>query len=59
MYRPTERGIAFAEGRLSVPSHVDLLCGEVIGFWPDAVDVRDALGDRFSYDELMGKEATP
>jgi hypothetical protein len=59
MYRPTARGIEFAEGRLSVQSHVDILCGEVVGFCAGFVDVHGALGDRFSYDELMGKEVEP
>ena len=56
MYRPTDRGIAFVEGRITVASHIHILCGEIVGFSLDNIGAREALGDRFSYDELMGKE---
>jgi hypothetical protein len=54
MYRPTEAGLAFVAGHLLVPSHIHILCSEVLGFSDDHIDIIGALGDHFNYDELMG-----
>jgi len=54
MWRPTEQGIQFAYSALRVPSHVFLLTGEVDGWATTTTDIREALGKRFDYLELMG-----
>lgn len=54
MYRPTPKGVEFAEGRLTVPSHIHTLCGDLIGFSEEQVSIEHCLGSRFDYDELMG-----
>lgn len=53
LYRPKPRGISFVCYGLRVPSHVYLLNNEVQGWAPTSVSVREALGTRFDYDELM------
>lgn len=55
VYKPTLAGIQFVEGKTSVPSHVHMLCGECIGFSSTQVTIRDCLGDKFDYDELMAE----
>ena len=54
MYRPTAEGVAFAQRKTSVLSHIHMLCGDVIGFGPKRITIDQALGDKFDYYELMG-----
>jgi len=56
MYRPTIHGQEFVLGYTTVKSHVHLLCGEVIGFSDDYIHIKEALGSRFNYEELMGRK---
>ncbi len=53
MWRPTLDGIHFVMGRTRVPSHVHLYNNEVKGFSKEQVDIRQVLGEQFSYIELM------
>ena len=53
LWRPTERGEAFVDRRIVVPSHVQLFDNNVHGFSTTTVLIDDALGERFSYTELM------
>ena len=59
-WRPTERGIQFANGLITVPSHVFLYDNRVQcqvgveGFSPETTTIFAALGKRFDYAELMG-----
>jgi len=53
MYRPTAMGASFVEGGLKVSSHVHLFNNEPVGFSETLVSIRDALGSKFDYDELM------
>lgn len=52
-YRPTERGIQFAEKKIRVPSHVALFDNKVVGWNDKLVYIDEALGDKFDYQELM------
>lgn len=54
-WRPTDDGHAFVYRRLSVPEHVLLLSNEVIGFTDTEIGIVQALGSRFSYEELMNE----
>ena len=54
LWRPTEKGIQFAYSAIRVPSHVFLFNGTVDGWADTTVDIREALGHRFDYLELMG-----
>ncbi len=53
LYRMTETGRAFAEGRLRVTSHVNEYLSSVQSFDGDQIDIRQALGRKFDYRELM------
>jgi hypothetical protein len=52
-WRITEAGVAWVSGRIRVPRFVNLYNGEVLGVDGDQVSIKDAIGDRFNYDELM------
>ena len=52
-WKPTEEGKQFVAGRVTVPSHVLLYNNKVLGFSDEKVGVREALGKKFDYDELM------
>ena len=43
--------------RLTIPSHVHLLCGDVVGFDEARVSIVDCVGSDFHYRELMGERA--
>lgn len=52
-YRPTDKGLQFVHGVISIPSHVHLLNNRAIGFSDKKITIREALGSKFNYDELM------
>lgn len=52
LWKPTQRGIDFVNGA-RVPSHVFLYLNEVVGHSDSFVGVREALGEKFNYEELM------
>jgi hypothetical protein len=51
----TPLGRQFAEGDRTVRSHVIVYNGRERGFEGDMIDIRVALGAKFSYTELMGR----
>lgn len=54
IWRPTPTGVAFVNGAIRMPSHVLLYDGRVLSLDNSAdVDVHEALGNRFDYNELM------
>lgn len=52
-WRITAKGEAFAIGRLRVPRYARVYDAQLLSLEGDPVSIRDALGSRFSYDELM------
>jgi hypothetical protein len=53
-WRLTYTGVAFAKHEVSVPRHALLYNDELLQLIDDeSIDVRQALGDRFDYEELM------
>lgn len=51
---PTERGVDFALGRITVPKFADIFNNHVIRFPSDEViSIKEALGEKFNYQELM------
>lgn len=54
MWRPTQKGIDFAYGRITVPSHVHVYNNQVVGWSDTPVGIRDVLNRPFSYSELVG-----
>jgi len=59
MWRPTEAGIDFVHGRITVPSHgifYNTRRGVVV-FEETQISIQEALGDTFDYGELMAESA--
>jgi hypothetical protein len=53
LWRITDRGIDFVERRWRARKYVLLYNGRVVGFDGEKITIVDALGDAFSYQELM------
>lgn len=51
-WRVTDKGLAYING-LKVPKYAKVYDGKVRGFEGDLVGIRDALGTKFSFEELM------
>ena len=54
LWRVTPQGVRFVMGREAVPSTVVTYNGEPVGFEGDKITIREALGTKFDYAELMG-----
>lgn len=54
----TPKGEAFARGRVRVLSHVEIYNKQLLDVNGDEITIRDALGRKFDYDELMGTDGT-
>lgn len=52
-WRVLPYGAAFVAGRVSVPKYARVYDGRCLGLVGDPVTIRDALGKRFDYAELM------
>ena len=55
-YRITGRGIAFATGSLKVPQSIKIYNNNFEGFSGKDITIQEALGNKFSYQELMAAE---
>lgn len=49
----TEEGKQFASGKTKVPSHAYFYDGKCYGHTGELVDIKDTLGTKFNYEELM------
>ena len=54
IYRVTPLGFRFARGEVELPRRVIIYDHHILGFTDEHTSIRDALGDKFRYDELMG-----
>lgn len=52
-WRVTDKGQRFVLGHQTVPKYARIYNGRCLGWRGDPVTIRDALGDKFNYDELM------
>lgn len=52
-WRVTTKGQAFLTGGLKVPKYAKVYNGRVLGFDGGPVTIRDALGTKFNYEDLM------
>lgn len=52
-YKITGQGIAFAEGKLTVPKFAIIFNNQLQNFEGEEINIHQALGKRFNYDELM------
>jgi len=55
-YGITYKGVDFVKGGEEIPRHVLIYNNQVRGFSEEYTNIKKALSDRFSYDELMSKE---
>jgi hypothetical protein len=53
MWRPTQKGIDFIMGKIKIPSHVYTFNRVVKNVSAEDVDIYQALGTEFDYEELM------
>jgi hypothetical protein len=56
VYRVTENGRRFVRGQLQVYSHILIYNNEFKGFTGNLVGIKEALGKKFNYNELMGND---
>lgn len=54
MWEITEKGINWVLGETTVQKYVDIYNQKPISFSSDQISIREALGNDFNYDELMG-----
>lgn len=54
LWRPTMSGVLFAQGHTHVEKYLFLWNGQVVGRSEDVVTIREVLGTKFNYQELMG-----
>jgi hypothetical protein len=54
LWRPTDKGIDFVFDRVRVPRRVYLYDNKAVGSDDEMTSIREALGDKFDYGELMG-----
>lgn len=53
MWRITPKGIAFLRGQITIPERVSIYDNRIVGYSENHVNVREALGNKFDYEELM------
>lgn len=53
IWRVTERGEDWMRGAITVPSHARIYDNRCLGIVGEPMTIRDALGHRFNFDELM------
>jgi hypothetical protein len=58
-WRCTERGYFFLHDKIKVPKHAYVFNQDVLGHGDELVGVRDCMGARFDYDELMAVTTFP
>lgn len=56
LWRPTEKGVAFVEKRITVPAKVHLYNNVIHGWSEEHITIIDALGEKFDYGELMNRD---
>ena len=54
LWRPTEAGIDFVNKETKIIASAITYNGNVTGFAGDEIDIESALGNKFSYSEMMG-----
>lgn len=53
LWKPTDRGVSFVTGAISVPKQALIFNAKFIGWSDEQITITDALGEKFSYKELM------
>ena len=53
MWKPTWHGVQFVRGSITVPKYIFLYDNNLEGVSSDQITIREALGEKFDYAELM------
>ena len=53
LWRPTRKGILFAQGRISIPKDAYVYQNEVLRYSTDRITIVDCFENTFDYQELM------
>lgn len=53
----TQEGVEFVKGKTDITREVHIFDDEVVALSPDTITIREALGNKFNYDELMDARA--
>jgi len=53
MWRPTELGVSFVNGLVVIPKHAYVYKNKVLSFTEEMIDIKEALGNKFDYEEMM------
>lgn len=54
-WRITKTGVDFANDRITLPKYASTYNQRVLGLSGEQISIRDCLGDKFNYAELMGR----
>jgi len=54
LWRLTDKGTQFVEGRITVPRSVIIYSNTLLGVSDDTTDIETAVDNKFNYQELMG-----
>lgn len=57
LWRLTPRGRAFVENRMAIEKYCFVIDGRCDGVGGKSIDIRDALRNKFNFDQLMGQRA--
>ena len=58
LWRLTTKGELFVLGRIKVPSHAEIYDDRLLKLGGDPINIHEALGSKFDYDELMETPGT-
>jgi hypothetical protein len=53
MWRPTDKGVAFAKGQITIPQHILMYNRKCLGTTGDPVYITDTFKEKFDYSKLM------
>jgi len=54
-YKVTDKAREFVDNKATVPKSVNLFNNQVYGYDDEQITIEDALGNKFNYNELMGR----
>ncbi len=54
LWKPTKQGIDFVVGKCTIPKYAYVYNNKLIKLEGEQISIKDALGDHFDYNELMG-----
>ena len=58
IWRPRAEGVRFVKGEVRVPAKVHLYNNAIMGWSKETVNIEEALGEPFDYQEMMNEDRT-